>query len=91
MAIAKLLEFAGVTSDQYDRVLERLELGGKLSSGGVYHIAGPTDDGWRVVDVWDSQEDFDRFFKEKLGAALEAEGMPAPNISTWPVHNTLTG
>ena len=60
MAIAKLLEFAGVTSDQYDRVLERLELGGKLSSGGVYHIAGPTDDGWHWIasialrSYWDS-------------------------------------
>ena len=91
MAIALLLEFAGVTSDQYDRVMERLELGGKLPSGGRFHIAGSTDDGWRVVDVWESQEDFDQFFKEKLGAAIEAEGMPAPNVSTWPVHNTMTG
>ena len=91
MAIAFLIEFAGITSDQYDRVLERIELGGKMASGGRYHIAGPTDDGWRVVDVWDSQEDFDRFFQEKLGAALEAEGLPAPNVSTWPVHNIMTG
>ena len=91
MAIAFLLEFAGATSDQYDRVIERLELGGKMPSGGVYHIAGSTDDGWRVVDVWKSQEDFDRFFEEKLRAALEAEGLPAPNMSAWPVHNTLTG
>ena len=71
--------------------LARLELCGKLPSGGVYHVAGPTDDGFRVVDVWESQEDFDRFFEEKLHAALEAEGMPAPNVSTWPVHNTMTG
>ncbi len=91
MAIAFLLEFAGSTSDQYDRVIERLDLGGKMPSGGRFHIAGPTDDGFRVVDAWESQEDFDRFFGEKLHAALEAEGMPAPNISTWPIHNTLTG
>ncbi len=91
MAIGFILEFAGTTSDQYDRTLARLELGGKLPSGGRFHIAGPTDDGFRVVDVWESQEDFDRFFEEKLHAALEAEGMPVPNISTWPVHNTMTG
>ncbi len=91
MAIAFLLEFAGATSDQYDRVIERLELGGKMPSGGRFHIAGPTDDGFRVVDAWESKEDFDRFFEEKLHAALEGEGMPAPTISTWPIHNTLTG
>ncbi len=91
MAIAFLLEFVGVTSDQYDRVIERLELGGKMAAGGRFHIAGPTDDGWRVVDVWESQEDFDRFSGEKLTAALEAEGMSAPNVSTWPVHNTMIG
>ena len=59
--------------------------------GGRFHIAGPTDDGWRVVDAWESQEDFDRFFKEKLGAALEAEGMTEPKVSAWPIHKTMTG
>ena len=90
MAIAFLLEFSGVTSDQYDRVMEKLDLGGKMASGGRFHIAGPTDDGWRVVDMWDSQEDFDRFFADKLGAALQAVGMPEPKITTWPVHNSMT-
>ncbi len=89
MAIAFLIEFSGVTSDQYDRVLERLDLGGKLEVGQRYHVAGPTDDGFRVVGVWDSPDDFDRFFKAKLGAALEAEGVSKPNVSAWPVHHTL--
>jgi quinol monooxygenase YgiN len=35
------------------------------------HVAGPTADGWRVVEVWESQEALDRFFQEKLGAALQ--------------------
>ena len=91
MAIAFILEFAGVTSDHYDRVIERLALGGKMAPGGRFHIAGPTDDGWRVVDMWESQEDFDRFFGDKLGAALQAVGMPEPTITTWQVHSSMTG
>jgi len=90
MAIAMLLEFPGGNISQYDRVLGRLNLKGHTYKGGIFHVAGPTDDGVRVVDVWESQAAFDSFFSDKLQAALEAEGMEAPQIKTWEVHNTLT-
>ena len=91
MAIAMLIEFSGGTAEDYDRVLQRLDLGGKMAPGGIFHVVGPTDDGLRVVDVWDSQEAFDRFFEDKLRKALEAEGLPEPKISVWPVHNMIPG
>jgi hypothetical protein len=47
------------------------------------------DDGWRVVEIWESQETLDRFFKDKLGAALQRA-----NISVQPevfqVQNIMT-
>ena len=56
MALAFLLEFPGVTQEQYDKVLEKLQLGGKTYQGGIFHVAGPMEGGWRVVDVWESEE-----------------------------------
>ena len=51
-------------------------------------VAGPTESGWCVVEVWDSREAFDRFFADKLQRAL-----PRANIDTRPrffeVANTM--
>ena len=91
MAIGLLVESPGGTQEQYDIALQVLDLGGEAPPGQIFHIAGPTDEGWRVVDLWESREAFDRFFEEKLGAALKAAEMPEPKLSFWPIHNVLTG
>ena len=88
--LAMILEWRGVEQREYDAVIEALELGGKTYKGGVFHVAGPMDGGWRVVDVWESQEAFDAFLRDKLGPVSQRLGVPAPQITAWPVHNTLT-
>lgn len=34
--------------------------------GFVVHADGPTETGWRLVQVWDSEEDLQRFFDEHV-------------------------
>jgi hypothetical protein len=53
----------GGTQEQYEQVTSRLSDGRGLNSLGDWpvdgilsHTAGPTDAGWRVVDVWESEE-----------------------------------
>jgi len=68
--------------------------GGSLSSlsdwptdGILLHIAGPTEDGWRVIDVWESEEAFQRF-GEVIGPILQDVGFPGePKVSE--LHNFL--
>jgi len=86
MAIGMVVEVPGATQAMYDAVIERMGLRENPPAGCLVHMAGPIDGGWRVVDVWESQEDFDRFRDERLGAALAAEGMPEPQVSAFPVH-----
>jgi quinol monooxygenase YgiN len=45
--------------------------------------------GWRVVDVWESQEALDKFFQEKLGQALQEAGLATLQPQVWPVHTLL--
>ena len=89
MAIGLLMEFPCVGQEQYDTVMEELDLGGRMPSGGISHAAGPTEVGWRVVDVWESQEAFDTFFREQLDQALQNAGLEPPQVQTWAVYNTL--
>lgn len=32
-----------------------------VPSGLLFHVAGPTDEGFRVIDIWASREDWQRF------------------------------
>ncbi|MEA2481794.1 MAG: hypothetical protein QOJ07_3716 [Thermoleophilaceae bacterium] len=75
MAIAVLMEIPGGTQEMYDRVMEDLQLEG-VPEGGIAHLAGPMEGGWRVLDAWESQDAFQRFYDERLGAALSAAGVP---------------
>jgi hypothetical protein len=88
MAVAFLQELPGTTQEQYDQVLEAFR--GKTAQGRIFHVAGPIEGGWRIVDVWESQEAVNTFFQE-LGPALQEAGIPAKQPQFWPVHNMLSG
>jgi hypothetical protein len=92
MAIAILHELPGGTQEQYDEITRGLNSGGmrRLSDwpapGVLCHIAGPVSTGWRVVDVWESEDAFRRF-GEVLMPQLEAAGVEARMPEVYPVHN----
>jgi hypothetical protein len=89
MAVGMIMNFPGVTQEQYDAMLEQLNLGGRMPPGGISHAAGPIEGGWRVVDVRESQEAFDIFFRERLEQAMRNAGVPPPELDAWPVYATL--
>jgi quinol monooxygenase YgiN len=75
MAIAVIFEASGVTQAQYEQVRDEVAPGNRRPPGMQYHVAGPTDNGWYVVEVWESQEALDRFIQDKLGQALPKAGI----------------
>ena len=40
--------------------------------GLIVHAAGPTDEGFRMIGIWDSRETWDRFRDERLSKILES-------------------
>jgi hypothetical protein len=90
MAAAVILEFEGVTLQNYYAVNAALGLDpqtgeGEWPDGMVSHSAGLNEDGALVVmEVWDTPEHQARFMEERLGAALAEGGVTAPPTSvTW--------
>src|SRR5262249_21767998 len=59
--------------------------------GLLTHVCGITDDGILIVDVWDSLESLDEFFRNRLGPALEESETPDATPRVSPVHNLLFG
>jgi len=85
MAIVLVHEGPTVTQENYDRTVEKLTGGRtKMESlsdwpvdGILVHCAGEGPNGFRVVDVWESQEAVDAF-GEKLGPILAEVGITDP-------------
>jgi hypothetical protein len=92
MAVAIELRFTGATLAQYDRVIELMGLTGDAPAppGALFHWVAKTDDGIRVVDVWETREQFDRFADEQIGPFTAQAGITEPpQITATEVHNYL--
>jgi signal transduction histidine kinase len=89
-AVAVLVEWEGVTAEQYDEMINRMSVTDIALPGSLVHVAGPAANGWRVFDVWESPEALDRFTRGTLMPILEQAGIPLPKVWTWPVHNALS-
>jgi hypothetical protein len=93
MAIGVVLDFKGATLDQYDQVIRKMGFTarGAAEPGCVSHWVTKTSNGFRVTDVWESREIFDRFAKEKIGPLTAEAGLTTPpEITFHEVHNYLT-
>jgi hypothetical protein len=72
----------------YEKVRE--QLGMDRPAGGIFHLAGPSPTGgWRVLEVWDSEEEAMRFRDERLLPEFDAAGFPRPAgpPQIWQIHN----
>jgi heme-degrading monooxygenase HmoA len=69
-------DMPGVTADDYAKVLA--ELGGAENSapGLVAHVAGPVEGGFRIVDVWESEQAAQHFAREQLEPAVQRAHSP---------------
>jgi len=88
MAVAMFMHWPGLTSDQYDALMARLELDANPAAGGVLHIAALTDEGLEVCDVWQTELAFYGFLENRLLPVvhdLEIEG--EPEVRLIPLHN----
>jgi hypothetical protein len=91
MAVMMIAELPGTSTAQYDQVNEKLGIRGPGDEpeGLIQHLAGQTEDGLLVVDVWESPEQFERFFAEGAAQAIAETGAPAVEPRVYPVHNMI--
>ncbi len=75
MPIGLIFEGPGVTQAQYEQVRNAVAPNNCAPAGLLYHIAGPMENGWRVIEVWESQEALQRFFDQQLGQELQRAGI----------------
>jgi hypothetical protein len=73
--ITLVFDGPGVTPEQYDEVCRLANISPtNVPDGLIFHQACATDNGWLVVDVWESEEKL-AAFSERLRPALEQVGL----------------
>ena len=93
MAIGVIQDFPGGSLAQYDEVIQKMGFrpGGPGAPGGLFHWVTKTNDGIRVVDVWESREQFEKFAAAKIGPITAQVGINTPpKVAFFEVHNYLT-
>ena len=96
MPIVLVLHGPTVTQERYEEAVRRLKGGdGRMAQPGDWpvagllaHAAGQGPQGFRVVDVWDS-EDSCRRFGEQLAPVLQEIGISDPP-EVYPAHTFVS-
>ena len=88
MSEALVLEFSGVSADQYKQVNEILGVdpisgAGDWPEGLTSHTGASHGDDFMVFEIWDSQDAAQNFMETRLGAALGKAGVPEPRRAEW--------
>ena len=91
MAVGIRIKLAGITQAEFDRGHDHINPDRAAPKGLLFHASGPIDDGWGIIDFWESRADFDAF------AGRIAEGMAAagiqlqgpPDVKEFPVHEVI--
>jgi len=95
MAIGVLLDIPGGTKEQYEEVNQRAFGNPKGPSeppaGLIVHTSGATPSGWRIFDVWETTDDFERFNNEIIMPAVEGMGLPEIPPEVYELTNVIRG
>ena len=83
-----VLEFSGVTADQYNAVNDILGVDsasgqGDWPPGLNTHVAGLDSGSLTVVETWDSRDAQAEFLHSRLGPALGQIGIGDPSRMAW--------
>jgi hypothetical protein len=84
--IIVVFQFSGVTAAQYEAIWNDIRESGNANPQGLlHHVGGPTPDGWFVCDVWESQQEFERF-GETLMPLMMKHNIPQTPPQVMPVN-----
>jgi hypothetical protein len=80
-----------MSSQKYDEVIKRLDAAGAGSpQGRIFHVAFGSPDELRVSDIWDTQENFERF-GQALMPILQDVGVDPGTPELIETHNIIAG
>ena len=91
MAIVIIGELPGGNA-QFDQEMMR-QIGVSPTSppdGALARFAGPIEGGWRVISVWESQDAWEKFRRERMEPAFKQAGRDMPTYQVGQLETFFT-
>jgi hypothetical protein len=87
MATVMEMKWPEITRNEYDRAREAVDWESDVPTGAIFHVSW-FEDGLRVIDVWESAEDFNRFANDRLMPKLQELGIGGsePDVKFHEAH-----
>ncbi len=94
MAYGIIHHFPGGTREQYEASIAAVHPSrDRLPDGQLFHAAGPSEGGWTVMAVHESQESWERFRDEvlmpRMQAGIEGGFASPPEETTLELYNLM--
>jgi hypothetical protein len=78
-------------------VTSKMDFDNEPPDGMIAHTAGADESGqWRIIDVWESRDHYDRFRQDRLGPAIEATAREfgvdpgdGPKLTAYEAHHVM--
>jgi hypothetical protein len=89
VAITVVAQVRGLTAEEDAALVEELDLVGSPPAGERIRMDGPASGGRRIVGLWDSDTDYERFRDDRLMPALRGLGRALQLIEKRPATETV--
>jgi hypothetical protein len=91
LATLTMVEWDGVTQQQYEALRRLVDWEGDSPKGLSFHVAAFDEKGGHFVDVWETADEFQSFIESRLMPGAKQVGMQGePRAQMQPVHALFT-
>jgi hypothetical protein len=87
MAVVMQMHWPEINKEQYENARREVMWEDNVPKGAKFHVAWFAEDGFHVLDLWDTAADFDRFVSERLMPAVKKLGIQGqPRVKVFDAH-----
>jgi hypothetical protein len=88
MTVVTTIDVYDMPNSEYRAVLDRMGVEARPEPGIYLHVTAQTEFGYRIIEIWDSQDGFEEFAQRRMVPALEQLGIDRKTeITVKPLHN----
>jgi hypothetical protein len=87
MSTIMLMHWPELSKEHYEQARKEVNWEGERPQGGKFHVAWFGEDGFHVLDLWESRQDFERFMDQRVRPVLQKIGVQGqPQVQYAEAH-----
>lgn len=87
MPVVMQMSWPEITREQYETLRKDVDWEGRAPRGAKHHVAYFSKDGFRVLDTWDTAQDFNHFVETRLMPGVQKLGIKSqPQVEIVAAH-----